>query len=224
MPTCRQNRPQEKTLDRRSDIFALGILLWEMTTGHRLFKADNEIATLHKIIGGNYPPPSAYRDGYHPQLELIVLKALSTDVRDRYQDCGEMQLALEDFLLSHGMAAGTKRLAYYIRSITSGEDVPLPKLSSVVSQYDSDSGVHTPSPDLGCQQERILCPRRVCSGSFTRITTPLPIFSPASTPAVSMMSRVHRWPRSVCLAEKGETGRSKKAVIAVFWVAVGLLF
>ncbi len=141
-----------KPLDRRSDVFALGIVLWELTTGNRLFRADNEIATLHKIIGGDYPPPSTYRDGYPPALELIVQKALATEREHRFQDCGEMQLALEDFLLRHGLAAGSKRLSHYVQRVMSdGEITALPTSSSLVSFHSqafetgSNSGVHTPS-------------------------------------------------------------------------------
>lgn len=146
--------PEQATgaaLDRRSDVFALGVLLWELTTGHRLFRADNEIATLHKIIGGDYPPPSAYRDSYPPALELIIQKALATDREQRFQDCGEMQLALEDFLLRHGLAAGSKRLAHYIQRVMSDEEISdLPEASSLMSSggfafEGSNSGVHTPS-------------------------------------------------------------------------------
>ena len=137
-----------KKLDRRSDIFALGVVLWEMVTGRRLFKADNEIATLHKIIGGDYDRPSDHRPDLPPALEAIIMKALAQDAEDRFLDCGEMQLALEDFLLGHGMAAGPKRLGYYIRSLMSGEEMPdLPRVSSVVDfMGGSDSGVRTPSP------------------------------------------------------------------------------
>ncbi|MBK06147.1 MAG: hypothetical protein CL920_07540 [Deltaproteobacteria bacterium] len=137
------------TLDGRSDVFALGIVLWEMTTGHRLFRAENEIATLHKIIGGDYDPPSSFRDDYPPELELIVMKALAVNVNERFQDAGELQIALEDFLLRHGMAAGSKRLAHYVRWITSDDETPAPKeLSSQLGvTFDrSESGLITPPP------------------------------------------------------------------------------
>lgn len=144
--------PEQATgeaLDRRSDVFAMGIVMWELTTGNRLFRADNEIATLHKIIGGDYEPPSAYRDGYPPELELIIMKALAMDPNDRFQNCGEMQLAIEDFLLRHGMAAGSKRLAYYVRWLLSDEEMPDLSNSSISSVgmaiESSDSGALTPS-------------------------------------------------------------------------------
>ena len=103
-----------RPLDRRSDIFALGTILWEITTGYRLFRSENDFATLNKIIKGEYERPSEYRENYPPELEAIVMKALSVDPNNRFNDCGDMQLALEDFLLRHNMAAGSKRLARYM--------------------------------------------------------------------------------------------------------------
>lgn len=142
--------PEQATadvLDQRSDIFALGVVLWEMTTGHRLFRADNEIATLHKIISGDYPPPSAYRDSYPPALEMIVMRALAPNREERYQNCGQFQMDLEDFLLRHGMAAGSKRLAHYVRWLMSGDDLPAPTGSAISQAFDiGEMGLSTPSP------------------------------------------------------------------------------
>ncbi|MCB9643547.1 MAG: serine/threonine protein kinase [Myxococcales bacterium] len=143
--------PEQATgdsLDLRSDVFALGVVLWEMTTGHRLFRADNEIATLHKIISGDYPPPSAYRDSYPPALEMIVMRALAPNRDERYQNCGQLQMDLEDFLLRHGMAAGSKRLAHYVRWLMSGDDLPLPTGSSISQAFDIGEGsLSTPHPN-----------------------------------------------------------------------------
>jgi hypothetical protein len=80
---------------------------------------------------------------------LIVQKALSIDVDGRFQDCGDMQLALEEFLLRHGLAAGSKRLAHYVRRLTSNEDMPdLPEAGSLLHSVFEGSNpvIHTPSP------------------------------------------------------------------------------
>lgn len=144
--------PEQATglsLDCRSDVFAMGVVLWELTTGRRLFRAENDIATLHKIIGGDYDMPSMYRDDYPPELEMIVMKALSVERDERFQDCGEMQLALEDFLLRNSLAAGSKRLGYYVRWLLSDEEMP-DLSSSLISSGSiplepSDPLIHTPS-------------------------------------------------------------------------------
>jgi serine/threonine protein kinase len=83
-------------IDRRSDIFSLGIVLWEMVTTQRLFKADNDLATIQMIINSKAQPPSQLRQECTPELERIVMKALSPDLATRYQTAEEMQLELEE--------------------------------------------------------------------------------------------------------------------------------
>jgi|GEM_PF-714507 len=162
-----------ESLDRRSDIFALGIVLWELTTGHRLFRADNEIATLHKIIGGDYPRPSEYRDDYPLELEKIIFTALALNPAHRFQDCGDFQMALEDFLLRHGLAAGSKRVSRYLKWLMSGGSLPMPQnTSAVLNAFDSSpshSGVNTPHA-MGPLMDARSTPGRMPSGNFA----PLP--------------------------------------------------
>lgn len=83
-----------KPLDARSDQFAVGILLWEMLTGHRLFKTDNDIATLKKIQAVDVEPPTALRPDVPDQLEQIVMRALSADPDHRFPDAAAMADAL----------------------------------------------------------------------------------------------------------------------------------
>lgn len=84
-------------IDRRSDVFSLGVLLFEMTTHTRLFKADSEIATLNNVREAIVPSPTSRVPGYPPQLEAIVKKALARVPSDRYATARELQLAIESF-------------------------------------------------------------------------------------------------------------------------------
>src|SRR5205807_6245713 len=61
-------------IDRRSDIFSLGIVLWEMVTTQRLFKADNDLATIQMIIHSKPQPPTELRPDCPPELEHIILR------------------------------------------------------------------------------------------------------------------------------------------------------
>jgi len=91
-------------VDRRSDVFAIGILLWEMTIGRRLYKQDSELAMLQRIVYADAVRPSRLRPDYPPELEAIVMRALSRNVEHRYQTAQELQVDLEQFALDHQIA------------------------------------------------------------------------------------------------------------------------
>lgn len=82
-------------LDRRSDVFAMGIVLWEILTGKRLFKAENEAAILTKVLTGPIPAPSRITQGIHPAIDAACLRALDRDLDRRYQSAAEFADALE---------------------------------------------------------------------------------------------------------------------------------
>ena len=82
-------------IDRRSDIFSLGIVLWEMVTGRRLFKCENDLATIQRIINSQAQPPSLWRRECPPELDRIILGALANDPDRRYQSAEQLQLELE---------------------------------------------------------------------------------------------------------------------------------
>jgi serine/threonine-protein kinase len=79
------------TLDRRSDIFALGIVLYEVTTGTRLFKRNGSLDMLRAICETPIVPPMELMPGYPPQLNAVVMKALSRKADERYQTALEMR-------------------------------------------------------------------------------------------------------------------------------------
>jgi len=89
---------QARPLDRRSDIFSLGVVLYEMTCGRRLFKNEMEVETLNKILQVKVLPPSRLRPGYPPALERVVMKALARLPEDRFQTADELRRAIQDAL------------------------------------------------------------------------------------------------------------------------------
>ena len=100
-----------EAVDRRSDIFALGILLYELTTTERLFFGESDFAVLNKVVHGRFDSPSARVPGYPPALERIVLRALALDPAERYPSAGEMLRDLESF-------AHEQRLRYSAAVVT----------------------------------------------------------------------------------------------------------
>ena len=80
-------------LDPRSDIYSLGIVLYEMLTGRVPFEADTPIAVIMKHISAPLPPPSTINPGIHPALEEVVVKALEKSPGARFSNMQEFSLA-----------------------------------------------------------------------------------------------------------------------------------
>jgi hypothetical protein len=104
-------------LDRRSDVFAVGILLWEMTVGRRLYAFKGELASLQRIVYVDAPRPSRFDPQYPEQLEHIVMRALARDPRQRYQSAEQLQIDLEQFALDHRLAVSAVSMAIEMRTL-----------------------------------------------------------------------------------------------------------
>jgi serine/threonine protein kinase len=98
-------------VDRRSDIFSLGIVLWEMVTTQRLYRADNDLATLQLIV--HRPPrrPSEICPDCPPELERIVLRALARDPAQRYQTAEQLVTELDELAREHKLKQSPNALA-----------------------------------------------------------------------------------------------------------------
>ena len=104
-------------VDRRSDVYALGIVLFELCTVRRLFKGTNDFLTMSAIVQGHVPQPSSYRPDLPPELEAIILKALALEPADRYQNADDMREALEQFAATNSLRMSTGSLANYMKQV-----------------------------------------------------------------------------------------------------------
>ena len=100
-----------KDIDRRSDVFSIGILLYELTTLSKLFRGPSDYALLQKIVEAPIPRPSTRVPGYSPALEQIVMKALAKSPDERYPSAQALQLDLEEFAREHKLAMSSIRIA-----------------------------------------------------------------------------------------------------------------
>jgi serine/threonine protein kinase len=104
-------------LDRRSDIFSIGILLYELSVGRRLFHGDHEAAILQRVIQAEVPRPSAVIEGYPPELERVAMRALHRDPAQRYPTARALQIDLEAFAREYRIPVSNAGLAAFMEQV-----------------------------------------------------------------------------------------------------------
>ncbi len=104
-------------VDARTDVFAVGIMMWEMLTGERRFLGETDVETLQQVRKNAHQPFTKYRNDVPPAYEAIILKALETDINKRYQSAEELAMALAEFLFSYGKAITNFQIAHYVRAV-----------------------------------------------------------------------------------------------------------
>ena len=100
-------------IDHRSDLFALGISMWELLTLERLFLAENELQVLDRIRNMNIVPPSQMNAQVSPELDRIVLKTLARDPQNRYRAAKDLY---RDINAVPESTATREEVAQYMRS------------------------------------------------------------------------------------------------------------
>ncbi|HZH78938.1 MAG TPA: serine/threonine-protein kinase, partial [Archangium sp.] len=104
-------------VDCRSDVFALGVVLYEMVTNTRLFKRSTDMQTLTAVAECHVTPPSQIAPRVPPELDAIIMKALSREPATRYAEALQLQAALERYLADHEYAASPADLAAFMRQV-----------------------------------------------------------------------------------------------------------
>ena len=105
------------SIDRRVDIWALGVTLWEMLAVKRLFKRDTTANTVHSVLYDEIRPPSEHRPQVPEELDRIVLKALQRDPKDRWRTAREMGTALRQFLGTQKELMGSAELSEWMGEV-----------------------------------------------------------------------------------------------------------
>lgn len=102
-------------VDHRADIFAVGIILWEMFTGRRLFYGDTDYQTVELVRQARIPSIAALNPEIEPELEGVVRKALARDRDDRFSNAADLGDALSQFLFSRRMKVTARDLASLVK-------------------------------------------------------------------------------------------------------------
>ena len=106
-----------KVIDHRSDIFATGILLYELVAGRRMFQGDDTLQILSKVREAEFTPLGTLKGGLPEKLYDIVAKALAKDSEDRYQSCADMQADIEECIFRLNLRPSGRSMAEYLKML-----------------------------------------------------------------------------------------------------------
>ena len=142
-------------LDPRSDLFSLGVMLHEVTTGLRLHQPGSPLPC-QLAMDNLMPLPSTLIDGYPDELEIIVMRCLTPNRNERWPDCKELADALEEFLAFQGVPHSPARVGDWMHRTFPDEAAAEPSLSGDVADTtgptldhdgrDTDTEVTAPAP------------------------------------------------------------------------------
>lgn len=124
-------------VDQRSDLYSLGMVLYEMVAGRPAFTGENIFQVINNVAHDDVPPPSTYTPGIDEALEAIILKSVSKEPDQRYPDADAMRKALKKYLGTQGQAESNKHstLDFLLRRMRSKSDFPA--LSSIITEINT---------------------------------------------------------------------------------------
>ena len=140
--------------DRRIDIWALGVVLWELLTLKRLFRRDTDVNTMYAVLSDEIRPPSDYRPEIPRELDEIVLKALQRNPEDRYQTARDMGQELRKFIANQKHPIGPVELSDWMGELFPQGEVRKTQLMEIARlakdivptlQQDDTSARYSPS-------------------------------------------------------------------------------
>jgi eukaryotic-like serine/threonine-protein kinase len=113
-----------RPLDRRADVYALGVVFYELLTGRKPFEASTDASLMQAILSEPVIPAVRHRPDISAPVQHILERALAKDRERRYPDCRAFQLELEEFILSTGRPVGAYELSRFISQLSSPNSTP----------------------------------------------------------------------------------------------------
>lgn len=136
-----------KAIDRRTDVFALAITLWELTTDRRLFKQPRDIDTLRAIKDAKVPDPTKIVKDYPPKLWEALKRALAKDPADRYPTVEEFVRDLDECSKLEGRTIGPETLSEVMKALFASErERQLAWVNEMSSKTDASTATSVPNP------------------------------------------------------------------------------
>jgi serine/threonine-protein kinase len=191
-----------KPLDRRADIWALGVVLWELITQRRLFQRDNEADTILAVATQAIEPPSVVRPGVPVALDKIVQKALARDPAERYATARDLGRELIRFIHQGAEPVGLSDLAEWMNALFPGGRARKLQLQELAGQLGSD----LPTITVACSTLPALASALPTIARPPNESSVIETLPPPSVPAVtadrvsSQMMRRRQWPTAATAA------------------------
>jgi serine/threonine-protein kinase len=104
-------------MDRRVDVFAMGIVLWELLVGKPMFRGENDAIIISQITSGKYPRPMEVRPGIPKRLDGLVMKAISMDPAERYATAAAFADAIEGYAPDVGGLAASEEIGRLVMAV-----------------------------------------------------------------------------------------------------------
>ncbi len=133
-------------LDQRSDLFSLGIVMWEMLTVERLYKHASDFATMEAIIHDAPPPPSSRRRDVPPELDALVLRALAKSPEERFQTAEELGEAIERVAVQTSSPLSAAGLSRFLRELFGARPEPWQTLATTEERAEIVTVTSEPIP------------------------------------------------------------------------------
>ena len=171
-------------IDRRSDLFSLGSVLYEMLSGEKLFAGDSDLTILEQVKNARAQPPSAKNPDIPKRVDAIVLKALAKNPDDRYQNASDLQRDLESVLYTYSPAPGSADIAIYLHHLQAEEKGAAAETDHAFDQAFTPIKVEPAAPVKSKKAKGTVVQRRstgTSPGTGAPVVAPPPPSPPAET-------------------------------------------
>jgi TonB family protein len=207
-----------RPIDRRSDLFSLGSVLFEMLTGEKLFRGDTDLTLLEKVRAAEAPAPSSINPEVPRSLDAILAKTLAPAPDDRYANASDLLRDLESVLYSYTPAPGSADLAIYLHRQQAEE--------AAAAEANERSSAHSAAADPPKKRRSKGTPvARRSTGSAPKFVEGLagtfPVSEPAGLGPLDEAAKAHPAAGGVYGAAKPAAARVEKKRAALY-VAIGV--
>lgn len=209
---------QGEETDRRSDIYAASVVLWELLANRRMFKGQQDVALMHEImdrvVNGKIEPPSQFSVGLPKSLDGIVLRGLAANPVDRWQSARDMAVAIEKALV----VSSTREVGDWVRSEVGDE---LQRKAERIAEIESISTLSV-RPELRSASDLVTSvqmPSQSALDPISQLTSPS-LVSLVSSPAIQPPSAGD--PRSAQPPER-QASSGRNVVVISAGIALGIV-